>query len=49
MYFKGFAHVKLKEYDEGQVILERLLTVDPEHGEGKKLLALAKKQKLVDQ
>jgi len=49
MYFKGYAHVKLKEYDEGRVVLERLLTVDPEHGEGKKLLAVAKKQKLVDQ
>jgi len=49
LYFKGFAHVKLMEYDEGQLALEKLLTIDATHEEGKKLLEAAKKQKKTDE
>ena len=49
LYFKGYAHVKLMEYDEAQISLGKLLTVDANHEEGKKLLEVAKKQKKVDQ
>lgn len=43
LYFKAYAHIKLKEYDEGDETLEKLFAVDPDHAEGKKLKIMSKK------
>ena len=43
MYFRAYALIKTQEFESAVVCLQRLLKVDPEHGEGKKLLVSARK------
>ena len=43
LYFNAFAKFKLKNYEDASKVGEKLMTVDPDHSEGKKLLAQIKK------
>lgn len=43
LYFRGFAHLELTEYKEAVECLTKLCSVDPNHADGRNLLAKAKK------
>ncbi len=45
LYFRGNALVELQEYAKGVETLQRLVTVDPKHAEGRALFERAKKVK----
>ena len=45
MYFRGFAMIKLEDFEGAVDVLKDLVNLDPKHSEGAKLLAQAKQLK----
>ena len=45
LYFRGYAQLKVLDHEAAVKTIEECLEVDPAHGEAKKLLVLAKKER----
>ncbi len=45
LYFRGIALLELQEYQQSVECLEKLVKVDPNHADGKAMLAKARKVK----